>query len=54
MSHSELWSWAADDEGASSVEYGILAAGVGIVLVATGPALADAFFGLLEFIVGGF
>ncbi len=43
-----------DQAGATSVEYGVLAAAVGVVLVATGPVLADAFFGLLEVIVGGF
>ena len=46
--------WIAAEEGATSVEYGILAAAVGITLVAAGPALADALFGLLEVIVGGF
>lgn len=43
-----------DEAGATAVEYGILAAGVGLALVATGPALADVLFDLLEGIVGGF
>jgi Flp pilus assembly pilin Flp len=48
------WSQLHAEEGASSVEYGILAAAVGIVLVAAGPALADAFLELIRFITGGF
>ena len=43
----------ADEEGATAVEYGILAAVVGVVLVATGPMLADAFRALLDLITGG-
>lgn len=42
------------EEGASAVEYGVLAAGVGIVLLAAGPALADAFLELIRLITGGF
>jgi Flp pilus assembly pilin Flp len=38
----------------SSVEYGILAAAVGVGLIALGPALAEAFLALLEMITGGF
>jgi Flp pilus assembly pilin Flp len=48
------WSLLHGEEGASAVEYGILAAGVGIVLVAAGPALAAAFLELISFITGGF
>ncbi len=48
------WSQLHAEEGASTVEYGILAAAVGLVLVATGPMLVDAFLGLLELITGGF
>jgi Flp pilus assembly pilin Flp len=44
----------ADEDGASTVEYGLLAAGIGIGLVAVGPALAEAFLRLLEMITGGF
>lgn len=44
----------ADDDGATAVEYSILAAGIGIVLVAAGPAMADAFLGLIHLITGGF
>lgn len=42
------------EEGVSAVEYGVLAAGVGIVLLAAGPALVDAFLDLVQLITGGF
>lgn len=42
------------EDGATSVEYGILVAAVGIALVASGPLLAEAFLDLLELITGGF
>ena len=48
------WSQLHAEEGASAVEYGVLAAGVGIVLVAAGPALAEAFLDLIRMITGGF
>ena len=54
MSRSSLRLWAQAEEGATSVEYGILAGAVGIALVAAGPMLAEAFVSLLELIVGGF
>jgi Flp pilus assembly pilin Flp len=46
--------WLAAEDGVSTVEYGILAAAVGVGLVAVGPALAEAFLALLEMITGGF
>jgi Flp pilus assembly pilin Flp len=44
----------AAEDGASTVEYGLLAAAIGVGLVAVGPALAEAFLRLLEMITGGF
>lgn len=44
----------AAQDGTSTVEYGLLAAAVGGVLVAVGPALADAFLGLIDMITRGF
>jgi Flp pilus assembly pilin Flp len=54
MSAPEPRRGLAAEEGASTVEYGLLAAAVGVGLVAIGPALAEAFLGLLEMITGGF
>jgi Flp pilus assembly pilin Flp len=48
------WSLLHDEDGASAVEYGILAAAVGIVLVAAGPALVEVFLELIRMITGGF
>jgi Flp pilus assembly pilin Flp len=42
------------EDGASTVEYGLLAAAVGVGMVAVGPALAEAFLRLLGMITGGF
>ena len=36
-----------EDEGATAVEYGLIAAGDGIAFIIAGPALADAFTDLL-------
>jgi Flp pilus assembly pilin Flp len=53
MSTSARRTRIAADEGATAVEYSILAAVVGVVLVAAGPLLVDAFLALLEMITGG-
>lgn len=39
------------EEGATAVEYGLVAAGVGIAFIIAGPALADAFTDLLGFVL---
>ena len=42
------------EEGATTVEYGLVAAAVGIVLVAAGPAVGRAFLDLIDLIARGF
>lgn len=44
--------WRGED-GATAVEYGLIAAGVGLAFVLAGPALADAFLSLLNAILDG-
>jgi Flp pilus assembly pilin Flp len=53
MSRHPLRPRLSTAEGATSVEYGILVALVGVALAATGPMLADAFRLLLQVITGG-
>jgi Flp pilus assembly pilin Flp len=54
MSTPTLRTEIGAEDGATAVEYSILAAVVGVALVAAGPLLADAFLALLEVITGGF
>lgn len=42
-----------DEDGATAVEYGIVAAAVGVVFVVAGPWLYDAFLALLDAILDG-
>jgi Flp pilus assembly pilin Flp len=44
---------AADESGLTAVEYGLLAAFVGLVFVAAGPLLADALLTLRRVILDG-
>ena len=43
--------WTRDQEGATAVEYGILAAAVGIAFIVAGPLLLDAFTWFLDVVL---
>ena len=45
--------WAGNEEGATAVEYGLVAGLMGIVFVLAGPELYDAFLELLNDILHG-
>ena len=45
--------WAGDEEGATTVEYGLVAGLMGVVFVLAGPELYDAFLALLNDILDG-